>query len=120
MASSIIEKSLAYDIALHTDTIPLENIDSKITVSANYLRKHTGIAEIEFEGTANEDIPSWTQLVTELPTGWRPYQSNGSYTINIAGNTYAGNMNAAGVINTAHAISSGQLIRFHAIYFIAS
>lgn len=109
-------KTLNDNLSLVTDEIPTSSINSKITVTSRYLRKRHYSCELLLEGTASEAIPAWENLVTQLPDGWKPYQSNGAFTINIGNAIYLGNMNSSGVINTPQAISSGQSIRFRAMY----
>lgn len=110
--------SLNSKIALEEEAITGTLINSSITVSSAYLRKRNGIAEILLEGTANANIAAWSNLLSGINTGYSPFQSNEAFTMEIGTTIYPANFNSSGVLNSPQAITSGQKIRFRAVYFI--
>lgn len=112
------ELALNSKIALEGEVITGTLINSSITVSSAYLRRRNGIAEILLEGTANANIAAWSNLLSGINTGYVPFQSNEAFFMEIGSTIYPANFNSSGILNTPQAITSGQKIRFRAVYFI--
>ena len=114
------DAAISQSTAKTTADIQSAFLTSKVTFTDAYLRKSGKLVEIYLAGTANSAISAWESIVTELPSAFAPYQSNEAFVINIGSAIYPANLNASGTINTPHAISNGQMVRFHAVYMLQS
>ena len=101
---------------IESSFIPPTSINSKITVSQNYLRRFGRVCEIRLEGSANENISSWESLINATPQGYRPFESNNSYSMTIGQSTIMCNFNENGILNCPNSITQNTNIRFKATY----